>query len=449
MKIISIKLFLWSITIAFLMLSFPIQVILFTPLPSVFPYIGLFFIILLTWIYGYKKNYKLLNAKKIDFMISVYVMLVVFHATWQSLFGFITIYAALSSIFIYAAPVLFYVYFKTYGSEREIHTVLIAIIISGLISASYYVFDSYSMLVLGEVNDFSYRMIKYTMMRSPGVEPNLARISASYRSHGLLESHSISAAWISISCFSTLALLPRDEIFKRSLTVTIYGVILCLSLNFTAIIAFFLVVVFIELQGHLLIKTVIAKSSFKKIAVISITFFVFGFVLLLNFSELIEIVKKLSILQLGTLNGENKLSIGSEETFVSRFFTSFFIFPKNMLSFPPGVLIGDGFSSWGVIKKGGDYGHAETLHQLGFPFYIASIIGLIRLIRLSLFKTRILNWETNQGARYLYFAGCIISYLLITTIHYTTWSVKSLLPIFFISLAIFSRYLPFKHKSAK
>ena len=64
MKIISIKLFLWSITIALLMFSYPIQVILFTPLPSVFPYIGFFFIILLTWIYGYKKDYKLLNAKK-------------------------------------------------------------------------------------------------------------------------------------------------------------------------------------------------------------------------------------------------------------------------------------------------------------------------------------------------------------------------------------------------
>ena len=73
-------------------------------------------------------------------MILVYVMLVVFHATWQFLFGFITIYAALSSIFIYAVPVLFYVYFKTYGSEREIQTVLITIIISGLISASYFVF---------------------------------------------------------------------------------------------------------------------------------------------------------------------------------------------------------------------------------------------------------------------------------------------------------------------
>ena len=62
-----------------------------------------------------------------------------------------------------------------------------------------------------------------------------------------------------------------------------------------------------------------------------------------------------------------------------------------MLSFPPGVLIGDGFSSWGVIKKGGDYGHAETLHQLGLPFYIASIIGLIRLIRLSLLKLEYLT----------------------------------------------------------
>ena len=67
-----------------------------------------------------------------------------------------------------------------------------------------------------------------------------------------------------------------------------------------------------------------------------------------------------------------------------------------MLSFPPGVLIGDGFASWGVIEKGGDYGHAETLHQLGLPFYIASIIGLLRLIKFSLIKIQTLNWEKNQ-----------------------------------------------------
>ena len=106
-------------------------------------------------------------------------------------------------------------------------------------------------------------MIEYTIMRSPeGYQPNIARISASYRSHGLLENHSISAAWISISCFSTLALLPRDEIFKRSLIVTIFGVILCFTLNFTAIISFFIVVIFIEFQGHLLIKARIAKKQF-------------------------------------------------------------------------------------------------------------------------------------------------------------------------------------------
>ena len=328
MRIISIKLFLWPIIIALLMFSYPIQVMMFTPLPSVFPYIGFFLIVLITRIYDNRKGYMFANTQKIDFMISIYIILVIFHATWQSLLGFITIYSAISSIFIYVFPVFFYVYFKVYGSEREIRAVLITIIISGLISGLYFVYDSYSMLVLGKVNDFSYRMIDYAIMRAPeGYQPNIARISASYRSHGLLENHSISAAWISISCFSTLALLPRKRIFKRSLVVTIFGVLLCLTLNFTSIISFFIVVMFIEFQGHLLMKAVILKSSLKKIAITSLIFILFGSVLIYNLGEMADIVRKLSLSQLGTLTGEIKLESGSEETFVGNFL-QFFKFQK-------------------------------------------------------------------------------------------------------------------------
>jgi hypothetical protein len=448
LKILKLKTILWIIVVLLLSFSFPIQVIMFSPLPSIFPYIGFIFIILITAFYNNKKIYTSGNTRKINLMISVYVTLVIFHGTWQSIFNFITFNAAISSIIIYVFPVLFYFYFSRYASEQEIRTVIATIAISGLISGIYFLLDSYAMLVLGQVSDFSYKMIDYTIMRAPpGYEPNLARIAASNRSHGLLENHSISAAWISISCFSILALLPRKEIFKRSLIIAIFGVFLFLSLNFTAIISFFIVVMFIEFQGHLLMKAVIAKSSFKKIAIISILFFLFGFVLVYNLKEMADIIKNMSLGQMMMLTGEVKLLAG--DTFISRSFTSFIDFPKHMLSFPPGILIGDGFSTWSNGGRGGDFGHAETLHQLGLPFYIAVIIGLFKLIKLSLYKIQILNWEIDQGARYLYFAGCIILYLLLTTIHYTTWSVKSLLPIFFISIAIFSRYLPIQYKPVK
>ena len=130
--------------------------------------------------------------------------------------------------------------------------------------------------------------------------------------------------------------------------------------------------------------------------------------------------------------------IRNSDTFISR------LCIIHLYTFPLGFLIGDGFSTWSENGRGGDFGHAETLHQLGLPFYIAVIIGLFKLIKLSLYKIQILNLKIHEDGSYLYFAVCVLLYILITTLHYSTWSAKSILPIFFISIAIISRYFTFQ-----
>ena len=100
-----------------------------------------------------------------------------------------------------------------------------------------------------------------------------------------------------------------------------------------------------------------------------------------------------------------------------------------MLSFPPGILIGDGFSNWGVTNKGGDFGHIDLVHRLGFPLYFSIIYGLFRLTKESLNKIRLANCELDKGAKYLQFSVSSILYILVTTIHYNTWDTKSTLPL--------------------
>ena len=240
MKIITIKLYLWPIIIALLMSSFPIQVIMNSPLPSLLPYIGFILILLLTAkSYRMKKKSIFRNNKKINLMISVYVILVIFQGIWQTGFGFISVGDLISSLFIYLFPIFFYIYFSKYAIEKEIRTVLIAITIAGLISGVYFMYDSYSMLILGKVSDFSIKILEYSTLRSPAVAViNDARISAFYRSHGLLENHSISAAWISIGCFAMLALLPNKGKLIRLLVIIIDSIILIISLNLLVIIIF-------------------------------------------------------------------------------------------------------------------------------------------------------------------------------------------------------------------
>ena len=418
-----------------------------SPLPSLFPYVGFIIIILITAFYGNKNTNTYNNSRKTNIMISVYIILVTFHSIWQYVLNFISFNAVVSSIVIYILPIIFYVYFRKYATEKEIRTVLIAIAISGLISGVYYANDSYSMLILGKVSDFSIKMINYTILRMPeGYDPNLTRISSNYRSHGLLENNAISAAWIPIGCFSMLALLPQKVILKRLLVIAIFGVFLIVTLNFSSIVSFIFVIIFIEFKGYLLLKATIAKRSLKKIAIALILFVAVGLIFLQNAGQMVETIDKNITTQIDNLIGRKKFG-ASGFTFFGGFISSFVNFPKHMLSFPPGFLIGDGFSTWGVINKGGDFGHAETLHRLGLPFYFAVVIGLFRLIKSSLNKIQISYRKTDEETNYLLFAVCIILYLFITSIHYVTWSAKSVLPIFFISIAIFSRYLPSKHKN--
>ena len=443
-KISSLKSFIWLVVVILLMLSFPIQVVMSSPLPSLFPYIGIMVIFSITVFYGKSNTNIFKNNKKINQLIIVYVVLVIFHTAWQAVFDFISVGDAMSSIVIFIFPIIFYVYFSKYATKQEIRSVFIAISICGLISGIYFVFDSYSMLVLGKVNEFSYKMMNYSLLRSPDqAEYNYARISMFYRSHGLLEKHHISAAWISIGCFSTLAIFPMKYVKTRLIVIAIFFLILIIALNFTAIVAFMLVIILIEFKVYLLLKGVISKRNLRKIA-LSLIFIISASLIFEKTSEqTVDLIKKRLAGQIDLAIGVKKFGDGS--TYFGQFFLGYFNFPKNMLSFPPGILIGDGFSKWGVINKGGDYGHVDILHRLGLPFYIAVIIGLFKLIKLSLKRIRILKWEMPEETSCLKFAVSVVLYLLITSLHYNTWSAKSVLPIFFICIAFFSRYLSRKH----
>jgi len=147
-----------------------------------------------------------------------------------------------------------------------------------------------------------------------------------------------------------------------------------------------------------------------------------------------------------SLAGQIDLASGSTQignsTYFGRMISNFYYFPYSAQDFPLplGILIGDGFSTFGS-QKGGDYGIVETLHRFGLPMFFTIIIGLIMLIRRALKQIEYRLYDSAPEASYLWFATSVIIYLLFTEIHYTVWSTKSILPVLFISLAICDRYL--------
>ena len=420
--------------------AFPLQVAYGSPTPAFLPYVflGILFILV-----RYKKTYtskiKWNISKPIIFTISIYLLLIIFNTTWQVIFGFITIMQGMSVVFIYVFPVLFFIYFRFLATSQQFRTLFFTMAIVGFSSGVYFLYDSYSMLVLHQLNDYSLRAFEYIQMRAPGVEPNRARISIGHRSHGLLEKHVHSASWIFFGCVATLAILPNKQVLKRQFVIMLFGLILLISLNITAIAGFVLIVLMMEYRVYYIFRV----STYKKILASLILLMAVGMVLFLvenplNLMGLYESIENIITQQTALVTGAKEYG-NENETYFGNLLYQLIYYPYLVVDFPIALLIGEGFSSFGR-QSGGDFGVVDTLHKLGLPFFLMVFIGLIRLIYRSIKKINSNNIDRVEK-KLLWFAASIVSYLLFTEVHYSVWGSKSVLPILFIALAIFDRYL--------
>lgn len=451
----TLKSALWIGIIFLLAMSFPIQVALFSPLPSLFPYIGLallFFLAFRTtawpevWI---KWNLRFPT----NFVVCAYVVLVCFQTSWQTLFGFVPLEQGISAIIIYCLPVAFYVYFQLFATDQEIRVVLAVIAVAGLVVGLYFVYDAYSMIVIHRVNDFALRAYEYSQFRANSSDINTARIAVGNRSHGLLELHAVSAAWVALGCFAALAMIRSQDTWQRAMVIMIYGIMLLIALNCTAVFSFALIIFLMECQGSRWFVGHIAKPGLKIMMICVCSAIVMGLLIsyIVGDVNLFIAIWKTLEFQIDLVTGNELISEnGLYQSYFGKLVSGFLTYPSTMQAFPPGMVIGDGFTSgFGVIKKGGDYGILETLYRFGPPLFIAVIVGLFRLIFISLRELKFSRTIDQPRQRYLLFSVCVTSYLLLTEIHYSVWSAKSVFPIFFISLALYGRSVTLRHQPQK
>jgi hypothetical protein len=437
------------LAIFFLAFSFPLQVLWKSRLFALVPFAFLAGLFLLSGMSNPITRRIPWNTRRpMIFLVSVYLFLLFFNTAWQSAFFFITPEEAISALVIFFLPVLFFVYFSTLAGEKEIRVILIAAALIGLLTGAYFVYDSYQNLVLGKVSDYSFEAYEYAQMRAPDKIINEVRISAGGRSRGLLESNYISAGWVAIGCFAALTLIPRSKLFFRTLTILIYGIILLLGLNFTSIAGFAFVIVMIEFSGYKMIRGVFSKQVVLYGINFSGVIFLLASVLFLTDPESVNLmlnqVEKSIVGQVDLITGVKVLRSYEETTsgvYIFDLFYRLFTFPVNTIEYPLSFLIGDGFSTGYGVGKGGDFGIVETLHRFGLPFFVAIITGLILLIKRGLVQSyrnyKIQSWPD----RYVWFSSITFLYIIFCEVHYSIWNSKSILPLVFVCLAIFNRYL--------
>jgi hypothetical protein len=372
------------------------------------------------------------------------VVLVLLNTTWQILFGAISAEEGVNAIVVYLLPISFYWYFSNIALEQEIRWSIFAMVVAGLIVGIYFAYDSYIKLALGQVSSYSQAAFDYSVSRAGNNadEVNEARIAIGYRSHGLLESHSVSGAWIVIGALASLALIPPHRGVLRRFAVLLFGALVLMGLNFTAIIAFSVIVYLLEFSSFMATRG--RKSSLlgNLVWLTLIVGILAGIVLWAAGDDIAELVVEIFAFQrdlaLGTGDGDL--------TFWDLIVKNLNIYLDHIANAPALLFVGDGFSTFGT-PKGGDIGVIETLARFGLPYFLAVIFCLFRLIRVSLQQIKIDGRKPGAGdvvlirSSVLQFAVGVTLLVVITDGHYTVWPAKSVLPIVFIVLALYDRYL--------
>ncbi len=439
---------LWFLAVVILALSFPLQVYVSNPYPSLIPYALISLILFLSYLQTQKNELCICSVKPKDgirFIVLMYVFLVVLSTLMLVTLELITFYEGFSAWTIYLLPAIFYWYFRSIASEQEIRYVLLAIVLAAVIVGLYFAYDSYLKLALNQVSDYANAAFQYSLDRSnqKAEEANAARISTGSRSMGLLQHHSVSGAWVILGAFAALALLPREHKSTRFSIIFIFGTMLLLGLNFTSILAFFFILFVFEFGGLVVLSGRVV-SAIRGIAILAV---IFSLLIAVSLSIVGE---EMASYMLRVTDFQKNLLFGSEDGGLSMLglvIENINRYIEHLFEFPVTLIFGDGFSSFGMLK-GGDIGLIETLAKFGMPLFSIILFGMSVLVKSGLQQILASHQQPCTNAHgidrnnMLQFAICITLLILITEGHYSIWSAKSILPVFFFSLALYERYLP-------
>jgi hypothetical protein len=431
---------LWFCAVLLVALSFPLQVITGSPYPALLPYVIVGGILVLRSLSPTRLNGGSGTASRfsnINAMVTLYLFLLLVDTGWQASLGLIGVYQTLTAMTNYFLPIVWYWYFRRAASEYELRTVLLAIMFAGLLVGAYFAYDSYMKLALGHTTAYANQAFQYSIARHgmDEMSANTSRIAAGYRSYGLLETHSVSGAWVVFGAIAALSLLPPKRKAFRGLTILTFGAILLVGLNFTTIVAFTVIMFLVEFGGIPLLVGRLSSAVARNLAALALI----GF---LSVSVVLWAVGgPMSEFILRNLVGQKDIALGTGDLglsmsgLVRSYFSSYV---QHVSDYPLTLLLGDGFSDYGM-PKGGDVGFIESIARLGLPFFLALTYGLFRLVRSAVHQIGV--ERALRPNRMLRFALCVTLLILITEVHYTVWTSKSVLPIVFFALALYDRYL--------
>lgn len=427
------------LSVIFLSLSFPMQVLMRSPLPALIPYLFLSYAFLKSPANFFPIKKQSLSVN--DFFVLIFIVLVFSNSFWQISLGFITSEQFLSSIVIFLLPFSYYLFFGNKLNSIYLRDFLLGIAIAGIVCGIFGVYDSFLKLN-GLISDYSFESQLYSIdrMNQAMEDSNMTRISLSGRSMGLLEKHSISSAWISFGCFAALALSDGKK-NRRFFILATYGGMLLVLFNVTAIMAFCVVVGLIEYNFYTISIGFVKKKSIN--LVICTAIFLASVISTISIiSELLNASFFERYLEVLTVQMDIALGISDVAHQGTGYFGALYDavvrFFGEAVERPNIFYLGQGFSFSYGAELGGDFGIVETFYLLGFPLTISVLIGLFILLVIKMkLASRLSGANLSLVLQEYKFALAIIIYVLLCDVHYSIWYSKSIFPIFLVALSIF------------
>lgn len=422
-------------------LTFPVQVVFHSKYGALLPYIFLFSASCLKLIFLKRGTQIKINIKMLSYLIGIYCLLVFINGYFQLIFNLINIEDYLASIINFVFPALFYYYFSlSITTIKDRNSFLIGIVTAGILSTCVYLWDTYYMTLKGEISYYSKAYFEYSAYRVNNIydislnnwkqtDLNPSRLLPTYRSQGFLQSAAVSSAIVAITAFILLCYKIHNKKTFSIILITFFTILLIVQ-NMTALIGYLLTIIIISVCVNILNY----KNKYMNIIYLIVCFLISFAVLLLSS---ILLIPKFNTYIFNQLNAQFNVLFNytPESSYIFGWISILSEIADRYASYYPALILGDGFATFAIVSKGGDYGFLESFVRFGI------VVTPILFIILSKYSIKGMKLHKNiykyTNNHLILFPSMLIIYFLISELHYTTWSTKATLPIIFFSFTLY------------
>lgn len=339
------------------------------------------------------------------------------------------------TVLIYLLPIWAYVYVTRLADDDALKLLLLSIAVSSVIVSVFWVYETYTKGVLGNINWFELQTFNYIKYRNhfddAGV--NVSVIAPYSRAYGLQDRYTTTGALVAIGALALVARWPR-MIFEGKVTVLLLAtVVLYLGMATLSLISFAVLIplIAISLVAFRQIPRTILKTALVTIVVLPLCFLLLKSnpvtASLLDYSRGIAGVQASYV---ANLDGDS-----AAISWVGIFRNSGLAYARYVSSDPWRALLGDGYINTAAgLQKGGDVAAFEFLATYGLIWAVVFIVLGARALWSA--ASALYRGLPDDRIAQVGFGLATIVFTGMTLIHYNTVFNKAIFALLFVALGL-------------